>query len=176
MQLPLELKSSYLLLLAPLLHMTCESSAVDDKELTDSSDEGNAWLMGEQCWTLNYLPMLKKELKRRSSATLFKPYLFSSLHTYKHTDLQVIDIHQWPPTETFLEIFTARGANRHHFLVPTSHFCGLHDICCCNWLSHFMGIIISSFDWIPSIRNSFGIFVKGKTFTSVVFLKRLKKA
>ena len=48
-------------LLAPLLHLTYEAGAVDDKDLAVSSNQGNAWLfvhptlgiMGVQCCTLN---------------------------------------------------------------------------------------------------------------------------
>ncbi len=57
-----------LLLLAPLLHLTCGVGAVEDKDLTVSSDHGSVWLfvhltlgiIGEQCWKLTDLSRLNK--------------------------------------------------------------------------------------------------------------------
>ncbi len=61
--------------LTPLLHLTCGAGVVDDKDLTVSSDQGNAWLfvhltqgiMGEECCTLNDLPRLNKKLLKNNN-------------------------------------------------------------------------------------------------------------
>ncbi len=37
-------KIQYTSLLGPLLHLTCEAGAVNDKDLTVSSNHGNVWL------------------------------------------------------------------------------------------------------------------------------------
>ena len=55
--------------LFPSLHLTCGAGAVDNKDLADSSDQGNTWLfvhptlgiMGKQWCTLNDLLRLKKK-------------------------------------------------------------------------------------------------------------------
>ncbi len=69
-QFPVEAKRLFPSLLAPLLHLTCGAGAVDDKDLTVSSNQDKVWLfvhptlgmMREQCWTLNDSPRLSKKL------------------------------------------------------------------------------------------------------------------